>query len=450
MLRRFAAFAALWPTLLLAQPAASARMEGVVYDSLFAKAPLAGATVVVRELQRYVTTDSAGHFRVDSLVPGRYTLDVLHEMLDSLDLRLPGHVVDLSRGPRTTVSLGVPDARALHRLLCGTVAVARSGLVLGTVRTLNGVQPIDSAQVDVQWKEAVFDRTGVREETRAASVRTDASGAFVLCSVPFDTDLRIRTTAAALTPSVMESRADSAGLRRLEIRLGDGGGAIRFAVAARDGAPLADAMVRIEGISALRTDSAGTAVATLSAGSHSAEVIAMGYAPRLISFVVRPDGGAAVPIVMTRTVSTLEPVKVFGRFEMLNRRLDEFEARRRVGLGAYVGPRDLAKVSGTELVDAMRASRGIRVEIGAPGLMWPLLRGGGATCIPNFFVNGVHFPVDGPRASPSVRYPYTDLVGALPLESVIAIEIYAGIGSIPPQYDRTSTNSCGSILFWTK
>jgi hypothetical protein len=433
--------------LLMATPmwlSAQSRLEGVVYDSLVAKAPLAGATVVVRELQRYVTTDTDGRFRIDSVAPGRYTVDLLHSLLDSLDVQLPGQQVDVPAG--RPIRLRIPDARGLHLLLCNKPAAARSSLVIGTVRTISGGEPIDGATVDVTWKDAVFDRSGVHEEQRSATVKTVASGAFVLCGVPSDAALQVRASAAALTASQIESRADTTGLRRVDIRLGVGAAPVRFTVRAADNTPLVDAQLRIPGLSPLRTDSSGVASLALNVGSYSAEVVALGYQPRALTFYVHADASSSVPIVMTRQVTTLAPVSVVGKYEMLNKRLDEFYARRTVGLGAFLGPEDLKKVSGVELIDALRVAQGVRITM-EEGILWPTMRGRGAICIPNFFVNGVYFEVDSPRY---LSKPYTALMGVVPLESVIAIEIYAGLGGIPQQYDRTGLNGCGSIVFWTK
>lgn len=434
------------PALLSAQ----GRIDGVVYDSLVSKAPLAGATVAIRELNRYATTDDLGRFSIDSLAPRRYTVDVMHGVLDSLELQLPGVLVDLSKTTQQSVALGVPNARGLQRMLCTGPSATGSSVLIGTVRSLDGASPIVNASVDVLWRETTFDRSGVREQERHAVVRTANSGAFLLCGVPSDTDLRIAVTSDGFPVTTVDSRADSIGLRRAEIRLGAGMGSTRFVARGASGEPRPEATIRVSGMVELRTDSLGAAVATLPAGSHSAEVVALGFVPARFSFVVRTDSTSEMPVKLTRTVPSLTPVKVTGRYEMLNQRLVEFELRRKVGLGSFVGPRELAQITSNELSEALRPARGVRLVSAGPGLLWPNFRGGAGQCIPNFFVNGALFPVDGPRPGPRVRYPYTDLTASVPLENIVAIEVYASTGGIPAAYDRTSQNSCGSILIWTR
>jgi len=74
--------------LLLTAPAATAQatVVGVVYDSLFAKAPMKGATVVIPELSRYAPSDDRGRFRFDTVPAGHYTMTFLHSSLDSMDV----------------------------------------------------------------------------------------------------------------------------------------------------------------------------------------------------------------------------------------------------------------------------------------------------------------------------------------------------------------------------
>ncbi len=432
--------------------AAQGRIDGVVYDSLVGKGPLAGATVAIRELNRYATTDHQGRFSIDSLEPRRYTVDVLHDVLDSLELQLPGVLVDLSRAAKQSVVLGVPNARGLQRLLCTGPSATGTSVLIGTVRSLDGASPVVHASVDVLWRETTFGRAGVREQERHAVVRTSTSGAFLLCGVPTDTDLRIAVSSDGFPVTTIDSRADSTGLRRAEIRLGVGVGvgSTRFVARGPNGEPLSDVTIRVPGMVELRTDSLGAGVATLPAGSHSAEVVALGFAPARFSFVVPTDSTSELPVKLSRVVPSLTPVKVTGRYELLNQRLAEFELRRKVGLGSFVGPRELAQITSNELSDVLRPTRGVRLVSAGPGLLWPNFRGGAGQCIPNFFVNGAHMPVDGPRPALGVRYPYTDLTASVRVETIVAIEVYASTGGIPAAYDRTTQNPCGSILIWTR
>ncbi len=82
---------------------AQGSITGTVFDSLRTRAPLAIATVVLVLHSRYVTTDARGRFRIDSVADGRYTIGVVHPVLDSLDLQLPVVPVAVSAGRRVSI-----------------------------------------------------------------------------------------------------------------------------------------------------------------------------------------------------------------------------------------------------------------------------------------------------------------------------------------------------------
>jgi hypothetical protein len=66
----------------------------------------------------------------------------------------------------------------------------------------------------------------------------------------------------------------------------------------------------------------------------------------------------------------------------------------------------------------------------------------GGYCVPNFFLDGAPYPV----ASAS---EFRDFTALLPSNLVRGIEVYSNPGTIPAQYDRTSSTACGSIVVWT-
>src|SRR6266481_9649988 len=88
---------------------AQGSVSGTVYDSLRTRTPLANATVVLVERSKYVTTDARGHFRIDSVPDGHYTLGFMHPILDSLDLEAAVVPVDIVVGRTSTVTLSTPS-----------------------------------------------------------------------------------------------------------------------------------------------------------------------------------------------------------------------------------------------------------------------------------------------------------------------------------------------------
>ena len=71
------------------QQAGQATIVGTVYDSLSVHGPLPRAQIVLVGRSRYVQADSLGRFRIEGLAPGRYSLGLLHPVLDSFDLSAP-------------------------------------------------------------------------------------------------------------------------------------------------------------------------------------------------------------------------------------------------------------------------------------------------------------------------------------------------------------------------
>jgi hypothetical protein len=83
---------------------------GTVYDSLSVHGPLPRALIVLVGRSRFVEADSLGRFRIEDLAPGRYTLGLLHPVLDSFDLSAPLRVVVVDSTPETTITLATPSA----------------------------------------------------------------------------------------------------------------------------------------------------------------------------------------------------------------------------------------------------------------------------------------------------------------------------------------------------
>ena len=86
---------------------------GTVEDSLH-DGPLVEAVVaVVQRPGRSAMTTATGAFRIDSLPPGKYTLELLHPLLDSLGVRVVSDTVVVAAGAVRTTLLSVPSAATL-------------------------------------------------------------------------------------------------------------------------------------------------------------------------------------------------------------------------------------------------------------------------------------------------------------------------------------------------
>jgi hypothetical protein len=118
-----------------------------------------------------------------------------------------------------------------------------------------------------------------------------------------------------------------------------------------------------------------------------------------------------------------------------------FEDRRKMGLGAFMTEEEVKRHNFSELVEVLQGVRGIRVNFcNCPGVMGvPVMLGNGRTCSPNFFLDGILYPVG-----------FSELSGFVPVGQIKGIEVYSSAGTVPLQYDKFSQTGCGSIVLWTR
>lgn len=104
----------------VATPAScQSRIVGSVYDSLGTRGPLKQATLVLVERSQYATTDDRGQFTFDDVPAGRYSVGLLHAVLDSFDLVVPVQVIDVPSNAPLRIVLATPSAATAYRLVCG-------------------------------------------------------------------------------------------------------------------------------------------------------------------------------------------------------------------------------------------------------------------------------------------------------------------------------------------
>jgi hypothetical protein len=172
--------------------------------------------------------------------------------------------------------------------------------------------------------------------------------------------------------------------------------------------------------------------------------------PRDTGFTAARASQALPAVVVRDSARSLSPLAMYG-----------FEDRRRMGLGAFVTPEMMAKQHYESLPALLSTVRGVRVVSGSRGEPAVYLRGMIAPyCVPSFFLDGALFhlgggpinvdPYDLDRRSRSLSTVLRDLYSVVPPWAVKAIEVYTNPGSIPAQFDYTSSTGCGSIVIWTR
>lgn len=428
------------PSQLTAQRIAT--LQGIVIDSLAGGRPLADAIVGLKGTDRYVSTDARGRFRLDSLSRGRYELTLQHDRLDSLDLALPPVVVDLTDSTNRVVQLGIPSATTLRRLLCPGDTWPDRGVVSGRVF---GTFRADSARLRVSLRTSSGAFDDAPRERR--DVPLPPSGGFIICEVPPGAIVGLQivepndSTAELLVP------LQPAGFTHSAVRIGSDTRVVRLTAQGPTGAPIVGARIRLVGRSATAvTDSTGIAILATREGTQTVLVTALGMDPLYRAVDVQTDTVLRIRMERAMVLPTVRTTETASAD-----RLREFNRRRQEGFGVFLGPTELERVRGGDLTRILTSARG--VTLGAPvrGRSMPYLRGFSAgRCIPNYFVDGVQFVVESVVPTIGRTRSFTDLEAQVPPELIEAIEIYPSPVGLPPEYDRSSSSGCGSILIWTK
>jgi hypothetical protein len=457
---------------------AQGSIAGTVYDSLSTRAPLANATVVLVERSRYATTDAHGHFQIDSVPDGRYTIGFMHPVLDSLDLEAPVVPVDVTGGRRTVVSLSTPGPAAAYARICPDAYEAETGLIVGRVRDVDDQAPLPDATVTTDWTEYTVTAGRTASHRVRAAARTNLQGVYMLCGVPSTVPLDVHTELAGFSagpvPLLLNDRligrVDFALSRRdsaaRTVALGDstiaarepGTGSLRGVVSGGDGRPMRDAVVSILGTQrSAHTDVDGAfRIDHIPAGTRTIEVRAIGLLPMTVSMDFATNAARDTTLSVSRQAQPLKPVAVKGTAVLPSwMEKSGFEARRLQGMGGFLTEQDIARHGYPDLISVLQTARGVRVEWNSDrrsesgfSTPMPFLLGisspqRGVLCRPNFFLDGAPFPVRR-------KEDYRDLSALVSPASIKGIEVYSNPGTIPAQYDLTSSTGCGSIVIWTR
>ncbi len=464
--------------LVLSSASASAQggIGGTVFDSLITRAPLANATVVLVERSRYVTTDARGRFQIDSVPDGRYTLSFIHPVLDSLGLQAPARLVAVEGGQWASVMLSTPSPSSAYALLCPGARDTETGVIIGRVRDVDDQSSLPNASVSTEWTEFTLDAGRMTRRRASATARSNAAGVYLLCGVPIQMTLDVRSgmagSIAGPTSTLVDarligrldfaiSRRDSAArdIMRSDSAAGAVGAAgavvaatpggtasLRGVVRDGDGRPLRDALVGVFGTQrSARTGSAGTfGIEGIPAGTRTVEVRSIGWQPLTFSMDFMTNAARDTSVSLGRHAQVLRAVTVLGRGTRASADANGFEARRQEHVGHFITQEDIARQPAFDLIDVLAGIPGVHIEYGKKGFPTPYVHGtGSGFCVPNFFLDNMPFQVDADA-------PFADLNGMVPPETIIGIEVYSSASMIPPQYDKSSSTQCGSIVIWTR
>lgn len=477
-MRIFAASTVTVLALVAARAGAQGRITGTVYDSLSSHAPLAGATVVLIERARYATTDSRGHFEIDSVPDGHYTLGFMHPLLDSLDLTAPVVAAEVSGGRRTTVALVTPGPAAAYARVCPGTYDIETGVIAGRVRDADDQTALADAVVSTDWTEfAIIGGHAAGHRVRAVA-RTNREGLYLLCGVPTTVQVDVHTDAAGFTAGPTPLLLSDRLIGRLDFSVsrrdsaaritafGDsastrsalpGTASLRGRVTGGDGRPLRDAVVGVLGTAQLaRTDATGAFhLEGIPAGTRTIEVRSIGLTPTTATMDFATHAARDTTLSIGHQAQVLKPMAVVGRTTSLSwMERQGFEKRRLQGMGAFMTEADIARHEFADLAQILEGMRGVTIEwtCGHPNCVAfpvPYLIGitsvvsGGVHCLPNFYLDGMQYHMT------SVD-DVDELSATLPPKWIKGVEVYSNPGAMPAEFDQTSFTGCGSIVIWTR
>jgi hypothetical protein len=431
------------------QPTESkASIRGIVSDSLVSGGPLVGALVELLEVGRSVMTDQRGVFRFDSLPGGRYTVSFSHPSLTAIGFTPPDRVVQLGSGIDVQVTLATPAPITLYQRFCRGLREEKTGVLLGTLTNAVTAQPLVGGEVRGEWIVTTLSReSGFSQRPRLVRAAADSTGRFVLCGVPTDVPVLLRTIASGTEGPALDLRLEGKLFQVRHLSLdptGAGGRARVIGKVTAAGTALADAQVLMLGSTAItKTRADGSFEITgLAAGSYTLEARAIGYGRQRIGVELRPDHATEVALALTKLAVELPELSV--RAPAATSGFAGFDHRRRASIGGYFITRDEIIRRGTVRVeDVFRTVPGMRLlQAGLTDFRIVSTRGGtgfSAECEPTVFIDDTRLPLD----------PETGLTLPLAPEEVHGIEVYQGPSSAPLQY-RAFGQNCGIILIWTR
>ena len=177
---------------LAAQQTSTGRLEGTIAPWI-ASRPVHTAQVSVVDLQSDASTtitarvDSSGRYRLDSLSPGRYLIQVSHPTLDSLDVTLPPGEAVITAGKWTRADFSLPSGEELRNVVCSGLSLGpEKAAIAGRVIDAETRAPLAGANVVAAWTELTVDRRSKQlvSQGKQAVVTTGEAGEYRLCGIP--------------------------------------------------------------------------------------------------------------------------------------------------------------------------------------------------------------------------------------------------------------------------
>jgi hypothetical protein len=426
-------------------------IAGVVADSLHG-GPLVGAQISVEGINSEVLTDSMGRFRVDSVPPGRYRIGIFHPLLDSLGVSIASPPLEVAADSTLSLVFATPSAPTIIRLACGAVTadtsdVAAISLIIGRVLDAETDAPIAGAHVSLRLGHLYSTlSTKLRRAEARWDTTTGPSGEFRFCRVPAEFAGTARAsrsttdTTGVSRPYAMKGRlvrflvlhVPAADSEAQTARAASGpatltGRVVRAGAGEDRGIPFIGAVVTVNGArdTAITGDSGQFTLRGLPTGSRTLEVRALGWEPEVLPIELSRRTVRSVTIPLATKTAILDAVVVTATLNAGLHRIG-FDARKRLGIGHFMGPEEIARATAFEFVDLMITMPGVRRRFDESGNAYLTPTRGTIGCV-SYVIDGLPFL----EATPG------QINDVVPVSEIGAVEVYQATES-PPGSQYTS------------
>jgi outer membrane receptor for ferrienterochelin and colicins len=209
--------------------------------------------------------------------------------------------------------------------------------------------------------------------------------------------------------------------------------------------PIEGATISLSGqAQSARSDSVGGfRLAGITAGKHTVIVRRVGFAPLSSSMSFVAGDSVDADFMLDPSVQTLPDVEVNAT--IMERKLADFEERRKIGIGHFLTQQDIEKRLSRKFTDIVRILPGLKiVRFGADEFYIASARGKQAFLIQHgcpvaMMIDGVYVD-QGPGNDPNRLIDPSFLIG---------VEFYAGPAQMPARFNNTR-GTCGLLVLWTK
>lgn len=430
-------------------------LMGAVVDSLN-ESMLSGASVSVVGLPaRHAVTTASGVFRIDSIPPGRYVLQLSHPILDTLGIRVVSDTVAVVAGQLETVELAIPSARTVTATVCSPAKLRFGpGVILGRVFDAVTQGPATGAEVSVAWKETIVNTTvGVQTGPRLRKATVAPDGTFRICGVPteFNGTLQAIRGEAQTAEVPIEVTDQPLSMRVLylpppEVAAGDSGATdssrkiVRAVITGKvtnaGGVAVSGARVSVQGSTAsTATGADGRFTLTgVLPGTQSVLVRRVGFSPVETPMNVTTGARNDLTVRLGTYTAILSTVDVKAKADPLE--ATGFERRKRMGFGRYLDMAQIAASNPTYTSDILRRVPGIQV-----------LGSGSSATLATTRSNGcIKVMIDNTNVSVDNGQTIDEVVGA---QDVVAVEFYNSV-DVPLELSAGANNGCALLAIWTK